>query len=228
MEIDGRTILDDTRIADAKQYFRSKYPSAYKYLGDEFPFDVQVEQYIEKKIDGIESCFAEFEEYIKGQEIGYKKNFLEMLEYQYLPNKIEFEPLSLEIVQRNIGKPIQYYYANGLHPTGPFGPDMIDNVKERNDREEVFSSWVIITSPDLLHEHKRARTVYPNWLYDQSSFSIEPKMFLFLRAKYEWSGESENDLIQISDPLRDGPYQGIRILSDNSINGDNWVEKGKY
>ena len=231
MEIDSRSVLDDTRVADAKQYFRSKYLSAYNHLGDEFPFDVQVKHYIEKNIDEIKDCFEEFQDLMNSwgeSESRYKKMFLEMLEYQYMPNKIEFEPLCLEIAQRNIGKPIPYYYANGGDPTGPFGPDMVTDVKDRNDRKEVFSTEVIITSPDLIHEHKRKRTVYPNWLHDPSTFTIEPKMFLFLKAKFEWTDDDEEGFIQISDPLRDGPYKGIRILSDNSINGDNWVEKGKY
>lgn len=96
-------------------------------------------------------------------------------------------------------------------------------MKDRRNPKKVFSYWVIITSGDLIHDDK----VYKNWLQHQDSFPIKPQMFLYIPAIFSHSPDEESS-IQISDPLRDGPFKGIRILSDNSINGDNWVEKGKY
>lgn len=210
----------------AIKYFRNRYPHVYNRIGQEFPFPKQVDMLIENKMDIVVPCSHEFDKMMEKEKDDewYKDSYQEMVNYQSLPHKIMFEPLTLDIARHNIGKKIHYYYANGYAPTNPMGPDMLD-MQDRNNPKKVFSQWVIITSGDLYHDGK----VTKNWLEHQDSFRIQPEMFLYLPARFSFDKEDdEESSIQISDPLENGPFKGIRILSDNSINGDNWVEWGKY
>ena len=216
------------------KYFRSRYPQVYKKIGNEFPYPNQIKAFKNGR-DVAAPVQKEFDErYGDSDPTWYKQDYLDMINYQLLPNKIEFEPLTLEIARRNIGKKIHFYYANGDDPTDPlFGPSTIPEVDKRNDRNVVFYDWVIIPNGDLFYDNR----VYKNWLNHQDSFLIKPKMFLYLPAITSFDELSDQEIqhmtrftseMQISDPLTEGPYKGRRVLSGNVANGLNWVEKGVY
>lgn len=69
-----------------------------------------------------------------------KEKYQEFVEYQALPNKLEFESLTVEICRRNINKEIPTYFRNGgLHPGNDLlGPQMVYPVLDRNNPKKVF------------------------------------------------------------------------------------------
>lgn len=144
----------------------------------------------------------------------------------------EFEPMTLDILKRNIGKKIYYHFAQGgdpdidrssTHPRHESWNGYWENKKR------VFGTWFIPTG-NLLVKHNGKSVEYVGWLENQSLFHIEPGMYLYATGRLSFDDGSRGGLIglQISDPMKSGKYKGIRILSNNSMSGNNWVEKGKY
>ena len=101
-------------------------------------------------------------------------------------------------------------------------------IKDRNNRKKVFGEYLILNG-DLHHYPNGPRGgkphVYPGWLTNQDSFKIKKGMFLYLAGYLSIFGEGE---IQLGDPFSHGKFKGTRILTDNTINGEDWVEKGIY
>lgn len=88
----------------AQKYFRTRYPQVYQKLGNVFPFSQQVKWLVDHNQDVTARFQTNFDKEYDDDDDDYGKYYEEMVMYQTLPHKIEFEPLSLEIARRNIGK----------------------------------------------------------------------------------------------------------------------------
>ena len=137
---------------------------------------------------------------------------------------MHFEPLTIDIAARNIGKKIYYYYRNCECICG----DTKD--KKNKTMEELFEIY-FIPNGDLEYSPNgfgfEQSIVYKDWLRNQDTFTLKPEMYVSLLGIVNY--DEEEDLgLQISDPFEDGPWEGIRPLSDNSIGGENYVVRGYY
>ena len=133
----------------------------------------------------------------------YEKKWLvkemnEIKDYKKLPNKINFQPITIPILRKKYWnaktkkwKPIKYYYANVDYPNDQlFGPVMVNNVQDRNNREKVFCNE-FIPNRDLLESHidwssRKDVKTHKNWLqskklgpykYKNYNYKNEKKLF---------------------------------------------------
>lgn len=97
-------------------------------------------------------------------------DYREYAQYQLLQNKIVFEPLTVEICRLNVNKEIPTYFQNGgLGPNNKiYGPTMVENVRDRNKPEKVFT---IIFIPN--GDARFGDEVVEGWLADPSTQDYE-------------------------------------------------------
>lgn len=187
----------------AIQYFRTRYSDIYQRLGAYFPIPKLVQYLVEKKQDVLAPWKSELDEITVS-----KEDLEEIVDYLVLPNKIEFEPLTVDIAKRNIGKAIRFYHSNGGAPNSIWGPGMLDDVNDRNKRDKVFYDQVIFDSPrmkkDGNHFYMEGRVEGFGW--DEIEFLVED---------YPWKNFPREE------------FKGLKILSFSN-SGTNWVEKGVY
>lgn len=148
----------------AVRYFRTRYPTAYLYFGDQFPFTKQVQSLVNDGIDYMAPVQKEFDELWGDGKISaerYMDLFQEALAYQSNDHKLEFEPLTLDIVRRHVGEKIMIYDpSDDPDPIGPLGPTLLENIQDRWDAKKVFSDWVIFPTGRTTRDNKEIRVKY--------------------------------------------------------------------
>jgi len=124
-----------------------------------------------------------------------------------------FAPFSLEFARKTLGKPIQSFYANGMTPNHP-GKD--DPFKDMLGGERyVLKDQLVVGCID---DHNIV----------ENFFTEHFDMPLIVGELYFIPFEHDNELkyLQISDPFQSGNFKGIRCLSENSCNGENYIVLG--
>ena len=163
------------------------------------------------------------------------KQMKEIKEYTNLPNKINFQPLTIELLRKKYWnaktkkwKIIKSYYDGGYPNDYRFGPSNITNIQDRNNRKKVFDDE-FIPNGDLIETNwwntdtdKR----YKDWLqskklgpykYEDYDYKNKKKLF-FIDGKRKYSGEETFD-----------DDEGMQIcqsnyVSTNCAGGPSWVE----
>jgi len=169
------------------------------------------------------------------------KEIKDIKEYKHLPNKINFQPITIELLRKKYWnsktkkwKPIKYYYANGDNPNDSrFGPIMINNIKDRNNRKKVFCNE-FIPNGDLEESNFNLSSekgkIQKNWLqskklgpykYKNYNYKNEKKLF-YLHGKTKFCGENEYE-------NGDDNENGLQICNDNYVSGNcidgpSWIE----
>ena len=210
-------------------------------------FDDMVDYYYkEKKIRRHNITDNDIIEYMNKLS-DYQKNYMikqikEIKEYQLLENKINFQPLTIELIRKKYWnaktkkwKPIKSYYADSADPNDyRFGPVNIDNIQDRNKREEIFCDE-FIPNGDLEESYQytdktdKTDKTYKNWLqskklgpYKYEDYNYKNKRtYVFLEGKRKYCGDDKF--------LDDGGGDGMQIcqgnyVSANCVGGPNWVE----
>jgi hypothetical protein len=176
-----------------------------------------------------------------------KKNITPRRPFSKVPKTIPIQkkvwaPLTLEYVAARIGESIEYYYFNGFNPNdvkyfekecklprekqkNPIDCDYFisSKVLENFEKKKPPCTKIMMTSPDL--EDVDNNKVIKNFLHDRKKYKLVPRKVYLLNCKYDFGNTNnwEDGTVQISDPYTKGPCKGIRCLSDNSANGDNWI-----
>lgn len=169
----------------------------------------------------------------------FQKNYLikenkEIKEYSKLKNKINFQPITVEILRKKYWNQdtqkwntIKNYYANGDYPNNKkIGPEMIDNVQDRNNREKVFyneftpNGDLIETDMKTLKDKK-----YKKWLqsdklgpYKYKNYNyLNKRKFFYLGGHTRYRGD--NTVYKDGMQICEGNY-----VSGNCIDGPGWIE----
>jgi len=205
-------------------------------------YDDMVYDYKEKKISPDKITDKDIIDYMNKLNDFHKnslnKEIEDIKEYAKLKNKINFQPITIEILRKKYWnsktkkwKPIKYYYANGDYPNdNKYGPVMIDNVQDRNNREKVFYDKFTpngnLIEKDM-KDHKIKR--YKDWLqsdkigpYKYLDYNYKNKRkFFYLDGKTKYRGDNKE--------YKD---RGLQIcqgnyLSGNCVDGPSWIETDK-
>ena len=166
------------------------------------------------------------------------KEVKEIKEYINLKGKINFEPLTVELLRKKYWNshtkkwmPIHSYYGDGGDPNDErFGPVYLPNVKDRNNRKKLFCNQFIPTG-NLIEKNMKTlkRKTYKNWLksnkigpYKYKDYDYKNKQqFFYLDGKMKFCGDD-----QIYEDLGLQICQG-NYVSDNCVGGPNWIETDK-
>ena len=208
-------------------------------------FEDIIEDYKQKKLSPNKITDKDILEYMNNMNNTSKKwltkEIQEIKDYKKLPHKINFQPMTIPILRKKYWNtktkkwnPIKYYYANGDNPNDArFGPVMINNVEDRNNREKVFCNE-FIPNGDLLEstfdwKSKKDVKTHKNWLqgkklgpykYKNYDYKNEKKLF-YLDGKSKFCSENKyNEGI------------GLQICNDNYVSGNcidgpSWLEVDK-
>ena len=200
-------------------------------------FEDMIEDYKQKKLNHIinpnKITDKDILEYMSNMNNTTKtwlvKEINEIKGYKKLPNKINFQLITIPILRKKYWnaktkkwKPIKYYYANGDNPNDlRFGPVMINNVKDRNNREKVFCNEFIpngdLDESNFDWSKKREVKTHKNWLqgkklgpykYKNYDYKNEKKLF-YLDGKSKYCGYNT---------YNDG--HGLQICNDNYVSGN--------
>ena len=196
-------------------------------------FEDMIEDYKQKTIRSNKITDKDILEYMNNMNNISKKwlskEIQEIKDYKKLPNKINFQPIIIPILRKKYWnaktkkwKPIKYYYANGDNPNDSrFGPVMINNVKDRNNREKVFCNEFIpngdLDESNFDWNKKREVKTHKNWLqgkklgpykYKNYDYKNEKKIF-YLDGKTKFCSDNKyNEGI------------GLQICNDNYVSGN--------
>jgi hypothetical protein len=196
-------------------------------------FEDMIQEYKDKNISPNKITDKEILEYINNMNNTSKKwlakEIKEIKEYKNLPNKIDFQPITIPLLRKKYWnaktktwKPIKYYYANGDNPNDSrFGPVMVNNVKDRNKIEKVFCNE-FIPNGNLDETHfdlskKREVKTHKKWLqgkqlgpykYKNYDYKNEKKLF-YLDGKTKFCGDNK---------YNEG--YGLQVCNDNYVSGN--------
>ena len=225
-----------SKVSSKKNIIKLPSPSEFR---NTFQFDDMVYEYKNKKISPNKITDKDIIEYMN-KLTDLQKNYLikeikEIKEYAKLKNKINFQPITVEILRKKYWNPntkkwksIKYYYANGDYPNDErFGPVMIDNVLDRNNREKVFYDE-FKPNGDLIERDMKTNKLkkYKNWLqsdklgpYKYKDYNyLNERKFFYLGGHMQYRGDNtvyKDKGLQICQ----GNY-----LSGNCVDGPSWIE----
>ena len=163
------------------------------------------------------------------------KEIKEIKEYSKLKNKINFQPITIEILRKKYWNQdtqkwntIKNYYANGDYPNNKqTGPEMIDNVQDRNNREKVFYDE-FTPNGDLIERDMKTHKVkkYKKWLQSDKLGPYKYKNYNYLNKRkfFNLGGQTryrgDNTVYKdIGMQICEGNY-----VSGNCIDGPGWIE----
>ena len=160
-------------------------------------------------------------------------------EYKKLKNKINFQPLSIEIARKKYWnsktkkwKTIKSYYG-GYPNDYRFGPIDIDNVKDRNNRSKVFCDEFTpngdLVETDLFNNNSYKSKIYKNWLqskklgpYKYKNYNYKNKQKLyFLNGKRKYCND---DTLYNNDDMEGMQICEGNYISHNCSDGPSWIE----
>jgi hypothetical protein len=166
------------------------------------------------------------------------KQINEIKKYMKLKNKINFKPVTIEWIRKNLWdasnkkwKTLYYHYENGADPNDIHsgGPVYVEKVEDRNKHDKVFCAEF---QPDgnllefvRVKDSLKLTKIYKNWLesdkpgpykYESINYANEKGKFYYLSGIAKFCNDSQYEFrMQIC-------YNND--VGDNCIDGPNWIE----
>lgn len=159
--------------------------------------------------------------------------------YSSMPDKINFQPVNIEWVRKNLWnpktrswRPYYYYYSNGDNPNNPhYGPVMVQDVANRTNRDKVFCNEFTFDGDLIEKKMKNGMLedvkIHKGWLhskepgpYKWKNYNyVNKRRFYFLSGTGQFCGDK-------SGTRHNYPLQicQCNLISDNCINCLNWIE----